>query len=515
MQDTVKYHAVFHGKLLDGVDPDQARDKLATLFKLDPDALESLFERAPVVIKKGLDHAQAKQLKTKMARAGWQVAFRKVEASQPLTAEPEVSMATGNGHWSLEPIHSPDPVAESQPEAATQESSLEVVDDKATPSEAATEESTDAHGGQMWGKAQPRVKASPKPAAGEAAGIEARQSGPGISGDASQRGHEVSAAPRFVDFEFKGNGSEYFRIWIVNVLLSIVTLGIYSAWAKVRNNQYFYGHTLVEGSSFEYLASPITILKGRLVAFAVFVLYFALQQWSPLLGGLLPLLLLPLVPWVVIRSLAFNARNSAWRNIRFNFNASWFEALKAFILWPLAGTLTLGILMPYVLNRQKHFLINHSSFGATPFAFSGLAGIWYRFFLRLIGVVLVAGVLAGVFPALGVIIFPALYLGLYAAYKVFEGNLVFNMSQLGTVRFQSRLELKPVAWIYLTNTLGIILTLGLFIPWARVRMARYRAESLQLEMAEDLDQFVAREAERVTALGAEMGEMFDMEFSVI
>jgi uncharacterized membrane protein YjgN (DUF898 family) len=59
-----------------------------------------------------------------------------------------------------------------------------------------------------------------------------------------------------VPFEFHGNGSEYFRIWIVNVLLSILTLGVYSAWAKVRNKQYFYGNTWINDAGFEYLAKP-------------------------------------------------------------------------------------------------------------------------------------------------------------------------------------------------------------------------------------------------------------------
>ena len=35
-------------------------------------------------------------------------------------------------------------------------------------------------------------------------------------------------------FRFHGNGAEYFRIWIVNFLLTLLTLGVYSAWAKVR-----------------------------------------------------------------------------------------------------------------------------------------------------------------------------------------------------------------------------------------------------------------------------------------
>jgi len=74
-------------------------------------------------------------------------------------------------------------------------------------------------------------------------------------------------------FEFTGDGWEYFKIWIVNLLLTILTLGIYSAWAKVRRLHYFYRNTLLAGASFEYHGTPIAILKGRLIAFALFLVY--------------------------------------------------------------------------------------------------------------------------------------------------------------------------------------------------------------------------------------------------
>jgi len=46
-----------------------------------------------------------------------------------------------------------------------------------------------------------------------------------------------------ISFRFHGSGSEYFRIWLVNSILSLLTLGVYSAWAKVRRKRYFYGNT--------------------------------------------------------------------------------------------------------------------------------------------------------------------------------------------------------------------------------------------------------------------------------
>ena len=75
-----------------------------------------------------------------------------------------------------------------------------------------------------------------------------------------------SAAP--VSLQFTGSAGEYFRIWIVNLCLNVVTLGLYSPWAKVRRKRYFYGSTLLEGSAFEYTGNPVAILKGRLLVLA-------------------------------------------------------------------------------------------------------------------------------------------------------------------------------------------------------------------------------------------------------
>src|ERR1700722_353561 len=72
---------------------------------------------------------------------------------------------------------------------------------------------------------------------------------------------------------FTGSGAEYFGIWIVNLLLTIVTLGIYSAWAKVRRLKYFYRHTEVAGSGFDFHGSPIRILVGRVLALVMLIAY--------------------------------------------------------------------------------------------------------------------------------------------------------------------------------------------------------------------------------------------------
>ena len=93
-------------------------------------------------------------------------------------------------------------------------------------------------------------------------------------------------------FEFTGRAGEYFKIWIVNILLTFLTLGIYSAWAKVRTRRYFYGNTFLQDSSFEYLADPLKILKGRLIVFGFFVLYAIATRIGVAAGALFGLFFL-------------------------------------------------------------------------------------------------------------------------------------------------------------------------------------------------------------------------------
>ncbi|OYZ81700.1 MAG: hypothetical protein B7Y03_12095 [Polaromonas sp. 24-62-144] len=42
---------------------------------------------------------------------------------------------------------------------------------------------------------------------------------------------------------FTGSGGDYFRLWLSNLLLTLVTLGIYTPWARRRRIQYFFRNT--------------------------------------------------------------------------------------------------------------------------------------------------------------------------------------------------------------------------------------------------------------------------------
>jgi uncharacterized membrane protein YjgN (DUF898 family) len=175
------------------------------------------------------------------------------------------------------------------------------------------------------------------------------------------------------NFEFKGEPKEYFWIWLDNAFKSVLTLGIYSAWAKVRRKKYLYSNTSLDGHAFEYTGNPKAILIGRIIAVALFLIYYYSPAvlYSPgddLWVVFIPLVLLAFaIPWMMMKSAAFNARNSVYRGIRFQFHGAYWKAFQVYTLGYLLGVLTIGIMMPYAWYWQQKYLVENTSFGQTRF----------------------------------------------------------------------------------------------------------------------------------------------------
>ncbi len=347
---------------------------------------------------------------------------------------------------------------------------------------------------------------------------------------------EVPAETRQISFVFNGTAKEYFGIWIVNTLLKIVTLGIYSPWAKVRKRNYFYGCTKLDGMNFDYLANPIALLKGWLIGAALFLLYTYGTNYSPMLSMGIALLFYLMLPWIIVRSKLFNNRYSAYRNIRFNFYPDYKDSYFAYLLLPILTPLTAGILAPYMIFRQKQFLVANSSFGKTSFTFHASSKDFYMLFLRGLGLVLLVGVVgailfrflipimasiydmntgaAPVFSFLIPLLFFFAYLLVILYFYVRITNLAWNSSRLGKHNFSSTLRVRDMAWIFTSNGLAIIASCGLLAPWATIRLTKYRLQNLVFNAEGNLEEFEAANKSEVSAAGEEIGDIFGMDIGL-
>jgi uncharacterized membrane protein YjgN (DUF898 family) len=363
--------------------------------------------------------------------------------------------------------------------------------------------------------------------------------------DAAGAAAPAAAEPRrsLIPFEFRGNGGEYFRIWIVNLLLTIVTLGIYSAWAKVRRLRYFYGNTVLDGHSFEYHGRPLAILKGRLIVVGLYLGFLALAQVLPLvILAMFPLVLFGL-PWIVMRSRLFQMRMSSYRNLRFNFEGTYGGALGAFVGWYLLAVITAGILYPAWVRKRVQYTLDNSVYGTQPFTFNSGNGVYFKFcyitaflsfvaYMIAIFAVMSLPSLRGLFgtgvppsgfeiaAALGVagwlliLVFAIAAFSIAAYYQASFINASFGGVQIGSNYILSELKVAPLMWIYVTNLLGIVFTLGLYYPWAKVRQTRYQLENMQIDSDGKLGAFTAGAGGTTNALGEEAGDFFDVDFGL-
>ena len=114
-----------------------------------------------------------------------------------------------------------------------------------------------------------------------------------------------------VHIRFTGSGSEYFGIWIVNLLLMLVTLGLYYPWAKVRRLKYFYGNTLVDGSALDFHGSPKRMLRGTLLVVVLLVLYSVAGNVSPMAGLVAIVAVAAIAPALVRAAMRFRLSHTS------------------------------------------------------------------------------------------------------------------------------------------------------------------------------------------------------------
>jgi uncharacterized membrane protein YjgN (DUF898 family) len=380
---------------------------------------------------------------------------------------------------------------------------------------------------------------------------------------------------RLVSVRFTGSGSEYFRIWIVNLLLSIVTLSLYRPWAKVRRLKYFYGNTIVGGHAFDFHGNPWKMLRGYLLVGAMLVVYSVAGRFSPFAALVAFVALTALWPALFRASMQFRLANTSWRGLRFNFSGDLAGAYGALVpaFLPAIVLLTLGAnvddplhpplwyfkgilgamafmvaIMPLALCNLKRYQHGHFGLGqwrtkltAGPLSFYGLA-------LKMIGIFLVSAIVTMIIAGMVVAMVMAGFRDEFAAMAKGHAlpwqatlafmvvgflvyfimlvvpvpfgisrlqNLVWGNTRADGLRFDSQLQFGELFGLTLGNWFLMLVTLGLYWPFAAVAMYRLRLESVTPILSADLDrlqQVVSAGAN--DASGDAAGDLFGIDIGL-
>ncbi len=350
---------------------------------------------------------------------------------------------------------------------------------------------------------------------------------------------QENANKEFESLEFRGDTMEYFKIWIVNIFLTIVTLGIYSAWAKVRTNRYFYANTFYQNSSFEYTANPIDIFKGRLIVTGLYGIFIFSAQvmTNPIVAGGMMLAFLLIIPWIINRAIKFKLKNIKHRNINFRYDEDASSFYSFFLLHTILNVITIGLAYPYSLNKFKALLIDNSKFGGSEFSYSGTTGDMYMQYLKILGlyfgVIVIVAIVVGASTYIGqnlslstnnTFLFAILPIVTYFAtisigfaikgfYDAYISNFVWGETALEDNSFESTLNPMKLSWIYVSNIFAIIFSLGFLAPWAKIRVTNYKCENFAIASS-NMSSFIATQQEKQNSLGEEAGDFFDIDVGI-
>jgi len=376
--------------------------------------------------------------------------------------------------------------------------------------------------------------------------------------------------------KFTGSGSEYFKIWIVNILLTIMTVGFYYPWAKVRNRRYFYANTILANRNFEYHATGLQLLLGFIIGLVLFVIYTFVTKLGPQFAGVFMFLFMLILPWLVWRSLMFNMKMTSFSNVHFSFRGALGQSYKIFLGYPallftvfmLIGV-GISVLIPLLQEARMaefarttelimigvgllfgllfmlaylyffaimkkattEYTLSNSYYGQGKFDTDIETKKFFIIMLKAVGLAMIpVGFIAGVvIPMLSggmvggfEILFMVLYFGfiffmmLLASYVVTrERKYVYENTILDNkIGFESTLRARDLAWVMVSNLFLIMVTFGLAFPWAKVRVANLMLENTLVDTSIGFDEYLSQKQNEVSSIGDQIGEAFDIDVGV-
>lgn len=315
-----------------------------------------------------------------------------------------------------------------------------------------------------------------------------------------------TAASRSRSARFMGAGSALFGIHVVNVLVTLVSLGIYFFWAKVKVRAYLLSETEFEGDRFAYHGTGREMLIGFLKALVFFFIPITLLNLLPELLGVSEVVRAALlfgayslasffVPMAMIGARRYRLSRTSWRGIRFSLRAKTWDFVRLWTWNTFLVVLTFGLFYPVYITRRHEFMTRHMWFGSQRFGFDGRSRDLF-------------------WPFVGMLLLIPCTLGLsWFWFSAKKSRYFAAHTTFGEARFASTLNALPLAWLTLSNFVGLVLTLGLAWPWLSVRSLRFAYLNLALQGPLALDS-ITQQAQTVSATGEGLAGLLDADLGL-
>ena len=341
-------------------------------------------------------------------------------------------------------------------------------------------------------------------------------------------------------FGFHGSWREYAPIAFTNLLLTIVTLGIYTFWARARTRRYLWSRTRFIDDRLQWTGTGLELFIGYVIAIFLFFLPVGLLQLllqgvlmrghpgaAVLIGAVVYLLLIYVVGVAIFRAVRYRLSRTYWHGIRGGSDDQGFAYGWSYFWRTLVGYLALGLMVPWSMTKLWNERWRAMSFGPMRFQASAqwrnVFGRYLVFYLApfvipvaLVAVILLvggAGVLSGGIsttqaPGPGMLVvlivaavlfylffFVALGLVALTYYAAFFREAAGSL-KLGELQFGFSARTKDWVKLYLGNIGLVLATFGIgyiFVAYRNWAFFVRHAEAFGEVMLDDMTQSTTRE----------------------
>ena len=350
---------------------------------------------------------------------------------------------------------------------------------------------------------------------------------------------------------FWGRGQTLFGIFIVNTFYTLLTLGIYSFWGRVRIRQFLSSQTSLAKIRFSYHGTGQELIKGWSKALVVFGIPYGFLSFVPIIWEQIPpwipnvlaaVMVLCFIPVAVVGSHRYRLSRTAFGAIRFSFRGRVQNYMKIWFTGTFLTFLTAGLYYPFFENARREFLISHTYLGNRPFTYNGTGMGLLGIYAKALGVIvctLLATVLmiveysgipfspefqnhltdwlkdeqhrswlaAGILVNMMVLFWSWFYL------QISKQRYFWNHSAFVNAPFQFTASTWNLIELRLTNFLMLVLTFGLAWSWVQVRNLQFLYYHLGLQGPVDIHQ-IEQEALDASPTGEELAGYFDAGFDL-
>lgn len=292
---------------------------------------------------------------------------------------------------------------------------------------------------------------------------------------------------RYFPLSFNGEGARYFGIWVVNIILTILTLGLYYPWAKVANRKYIWNSTSIGDDRFIFHGTGKEIFKGFVIAYLIVLMpivflvlstssfYISeMEQGSVLLFiGIFFFIYLLLPPVAIFGAWRYRVSRTSWRGIYFSFNGRLRDFILLYFVQFFFVIVTFGIYFPWFKVRIMQFLFSHTKFGQYELDFEGDGSDLF-----------VINLLGGILSVITLYIYFPWFLKNRFKFTI-DNTVIYHGDKKSYLR--TNLDGGDLFGTLLLNAILTFVTLGLATPWAIMRNYKLFLESVHLPTEVDLD----------------------------